>query len=103
MRHELVPLIPGAFAQGIKEYKIPRQKPSGDGGLFVICSPPPYSLHLIHMSREKINRFCIGGAAVTFVITVILHFTVVPFYITGHLVLPWIVAILANNSLNRSK
>lgn len=55
------------------------------------------------MDRDKINRFCIKGAAVTFVLTVILHFVGIPFYITGHLVLPWIVAMMANNSLNKPK
>jgi hypothetical protein len=55
------------------------------------------------MDRDKINKICIIGAGITFGITVILHFVGLPFYITGHFVLPWLVAMMANNSLNKPK
>ena len=55
------------------------------------------------MDREKVNKICILGAGITFAFASILHIFGIPFYITGHFVLPWFVAMLANNSLNKPK
>jgi hypothetical protein len=57
----------------------------------------------MNLDRDKINRICAIGAAITFVVTLGLHFAGIPFYITGHLLLVWLVAMMANNSLNKPK
>lgn len=53
--------------------------------------------------RERINKICLIGAGITFLFAATLHFVGLPFYITGHFVLPWLVAMMANNSLNKPK
>ncbi len=44
-------------------------------------------------------RVCIIGAVITIVFTIALTFAGIPYYMTGHLVLPWIVAMMAKKML----
>jgi len=47
------------------------------------------------------TKVCLGGIAFTLLATSLLTFADVPFYMTGHLILPWIMALVLQSLIRK--
>ncbi|MEW6469780.1 MAG: hypothetical protein AB1458_12690, partial [Bacteroidota bacterium] len=58
-------------------------------------------LHICQVKMGLYTKICLGGMAFTLLVAFLLTFAGIPFYMTGHLILPWIVALLARKLIQK--